>query len=138
FASLASGAEADRREVRKVVNKFAHPAKQQRCVNERLRETMARLHGAATHQKWALLAETAAGMATQSWAAELRDLDSLSRLQRLQVLEKHASVRRYRHLWEAQGPRSRSEEAIAQGAVSRRRGAAVEANAARALQALAK
>ena len=101
FASLSASAEADRRAVRNVVNKFAHPAKQQRCTDPHLRETMARLHGAASHHDWALLAETAALLRTsstqtasvtetpplaetdtQAWAANLLALDSLPRLQR--------------------------------------------------------
>jgi hypothetical protein len=63
---------------------------------------------------------------------------ALERLQRLSTLADDASVRQYLALWESHGPASGSAEAAAQGAGAQERGAAVEALAAHALDALAR
>jgi len=68
----------------------------------------------------------------------LLDGQGLTRLQRLSALMAHEPVRQYRALWNRQGPPAGSAIAIEQGAASQQRGAAVEAQAARALQTLAR
>ncbi|ANN71786.1 3-deoxy-D-arabino-heptulosonate 7-phosphate synthase [Bordetella bronchialis] len=68
----------------------------------------------------------------------LRDDPALARLVRLESLSADTRVRRYRSLWDRNGPRSGTRAAVARGATSQERGAAVEEAAARALQALAR
>src|SRR5690606_36792701 len=62
---------------------------------------------------------------------------ALTRLQRLDALQGDALVQRYQALWDRQGPRQGSPCAITAGSAAKQRGAAVEAVAAEALQALA-
>ncbi|MGV2865583.1 3-deoxy-D-arabino-heptulosonate 7-phosphate synthase [Achromobacter sp. AGC39] len=69
--------------------------------------------------------------------SRLRDGAALERLQRLDELALDPWVRRYQALWNRNGPRSGSPGAVAQGVAAQQRGAAVEARASQALQALA-
>lgn len=68
----------------------------------------------------------------------LVDGPELQRLRRLEALAADELVRQYVSLWDRHGPRSGSSTAAAQGSVSQQRGAAVEALAAQALEALAR
>ncbi|MDN7907205.1 3-deoxy-D-arabino-heptulosonate 7-phosphate synthase [Burkholderia diffusa] len=147
YASLASHAEQDRRTLRSAVNTIAHPARLERRAQAWQREPLARLHAAAARASWNdldatlrhLLAqpETAADTAFQQDIAKLKDSAALARLQRLDALLPDPDVQRYRTLWSRQGPLEGSALAVAQGVTSQQRGAAVEALAAQALDALA-
>jgi hypothetical protein len=111
------------------------------------RAPLARLHAAAAGASWDTLyaelrhllaqPEAAADPAFQRDLAKLHDNPALARLQRLAALSVDPAVRQYRALWERQGPPEGSALAVAQGATSQRRGAAVEALAALALGTLA-
>jgi len=63
---------------------------------------------------------------------------ALERLRRLDVLAQDELVRQYRSLWASHRPPSGSPAAAVQGACSQQRGAAVEALAEKALEALAR
>ncbi|NYT80360.1 3-deoxy-D-arabino-heptulosonate 7-phosphate synthase [Alcaligenaceae bacterium] len=149
YASLSAHADRDRRAVNAIVNRIAHPAKQQRAAAEQQRKAMGRLHALATAASWPelhaealrLLAtspKTMSEPAFENGLTELAGHPALEHLQRLGILASDESVQRYQKLWNRQGPRSGSSKAIAQGAVSQRRGAAVEASAARAFEAWAR
>ncbi|KVL28472.1 3-deoxy-D-arabino-heptulosonate 7-phosphate synthase [Burkholderia territorii] len=147
YASLAAHAEQDRRTLRSAVNTIAHPARLERHAQAWQREPLARLHAAAAGASWVdldaalrhLLAqpEMATDTAFEQDIAKLKDSAALARLQRLDALSPDPDVRQYRALWSRQGPLEGSALAVAQGATSQQRGAAVEALAARALDALA-
>lgn len=147
YASLAAHAEPDRRTLRSAVNTIAHPARLERHAHAWQRAPLARLHAAAAGASWDTLyaelrhllaqPETAADPAFQRDLAKLHDNPALARLQRLAALSVDPVVRQYRALWERQGPPEGSALAVAQGATSQRRGAAVEALAALALGTLA-
>ncbi|KVL43945.1 hypothetical protein [Burkholderia territorii] len=147
YASLAAHAEQDRRTLRSAVNTIAHPARLERHAQAWQREPLARLHAAAAGASWVdldaalrhLLAqpEMATDTAFEQDIAKLKDSAALARLQRLDALSPDPGVRQYRALWSRQGPLEGSALAVAQGATSQQRGAAVEALAARALDALA-
>lgn len=144
YASLAAHAGRDRRAIRTAVDAMAHPARQQRVAQPRLREALARLHAAGS---WTALADAARQLRNMPEAAAQPALPpsldrllhdpTLSRLQRLDALQGDALVQRYQALWDRQGPRQGSPSAIAAGSAAKQRGAAVEAMAAQALQALA-
>lgn len=147
YASLAAHAEQDRRTLRSAVNTIAHPARLERHAQAWQREPLARLHAAAAGASWDdldatlrhLLAqpEMATDTAFEQDIAKLRDSPALARLQRLDALSPVPDVLRYRTLWSRQGPLEGSALAVAQGITSQQRGAAVEALAAQALDALA-
>lgn len=147
YASLAAHAEQDRRTLRSAVNTIAHPARLERRAQAWQREPLARLHAAAAAASWDdldatlrhLLAqpETATDSAFEQDIAKLKDSAALARLQRLDALSPDPDVQRYRTLWSRQGPLEGSALAVAQGVSSQQRGAAVEALAAQALDALA-
>ncbi|GAB1577773.1 3-deoxy-D-arabino-heptulosonate 7-phosphate synthase [Bordetella petrii] len=148
YASLSAHAGQYRRAVHGAVNTFAHPAKQQRMPPGRLRAALARLHGAASAAAWTALADTARDtLAMPELAAEpaiaqglerLLAEPALGRLRRLDALASDALARQYQSLWDRNSPRPGSDTAAMQGSASRRRGAAVEALAARALEAVAR
>lgn len=148
YASLSAHADQDRRRVRSVVNAIAHPAKQQRTVPGVPREVLAQLHGSASTESWPTLSAIAQTALTlpeianepliHRALAQLLHDPALSRLLRLQALKSDVLVHRYLSLWNRQGPRPGSPEAVLQGAASQHRGAAVEASAAEALEALAR
>ncbi|SSW67807.1 3-deoxy-D-arabino-heptulosonate 7-phosphate synthase [Achromobacter agilis] len=147
YASLSAGAAQDRREILAAANAVAHPAKVERMPEGAPREAMARLHAAGASESWTALSDAARQLRDLPTAADappagpalerLLGNPALTRLQRLDVLESDDGVRRYRALWEQQGPRPGSATAAAQGSASRKRGAAVEALALHALEALA-
>ena len=68
---------------------------------------------------------------------KLKDSPALERMLRVAALASDEHVRRYRALW-VRGPLEGSTVAVAQGVASQQRGAAVEALAAQALDALAR
>ena len=147
YASLAARSDPDRRAVLALVNTMAHPARQERTGDASLRAALAAVHDAASEQAWTrlhtLLRELARIGATSTDtdvsrpAAALLEHPALARLQRLEALRADEQVGRYLKLWEKNGPRTGSDEALREGARSRRRGAAVEALAAKALTVLA-
>lgn len=145
YASLAARAAQDRREIIAAANAIAHPAKVERMPAGPARDAMAALQAAAASESWTALPEAARRLLgqpadTQPAAAALERLlasPALEHLQRLDVLACDSEVRRYRALWERQGPRPGSATALAEGNASRLRGDAVEAQALHALQALA-
>lgn len=148
YASLAARAAQDRREVIAAANAIAHPARIERMPAGAAREAMAALQAAAASESWTALPEAARRLlslpADSQPAAASTVLDrllaspALAHLQRLDILAADADVRRYRALWERQGPRPGSATALAEGNASRLRGDAVEAQALQALEALAR
>lgn len=148
YASLSAHADRDRRSVRATVNAIAHPGKQQRLQPGPQREALAHLHEAASTDSWSKLRDSARRLVDMSVTAgkslippaltPLLDSPALGRLERLQALASDERVLQYQSLWAKHGPRSGTDAAAAQGASSKQRGAAVEALAAQALQALAR
>lgn len=145
YASLSAGAAQDRREVVAAVNAISHPAKLERMPPGPARDVRARLQEAVAAHDWAQLEQAARSLLDSpaipeeaSAVSRLGDSAALDRLLRLDALAADGNVRRYRALWEQQGPRPGSAAAVAQGNASRQRGAAVEALALQALEALAR
>lgn len=147
YASLAAGAEPDRRDVVAAVNAIAHPAKLQRMPPGPRRDALAALQAAASASAWAALSQAieridalpdaASDSAMARSLARLHDGAALERLSRLDALACDPLVQRYQALWNRNGPRSGTPGAVARGLAAQQRGAAVEAQAAKALQALA-
>ncbi|CAG2158990.1 3-deoxy-D-arabino-heptulosonate 7-phosphate synthase [Cupriavidus numazuensis] len=141
YASLSARAEQDRRPVLASVNALAHPRKPQS-------EGMVKLHALASSSSWSALHDAvqqlldlpaiADDTPTRHRLSRLADSPELERLRRLETLGSDALVRQYRTLWDRQGPRSGTAAAAAQGVDAQRRGTAVEALTAQALQALAR
>ncbi|MEM5436772.1 3-deoxy-D-arabino-heptulosonate 7-phosphate synthase [Paraburkholderia diazotrophica] len=148
YASLSAQADQDRRLIHATVNAIAHPARQQRILPGPQREALAQLHACASSSSWSELHDAARrlrGMpeianepSVERGLARLLDGRALERLQRLDALASDDLVRQYRSLWDRHGPRPGSSSAVAQGVASQQRGAAVEALAAKALEALAR
>lgn len=148
YASLSAHAEQDRRLVRAMVDAIAHPAKRRRLAQDGQDENLAKIYALASGASWTELfdasqairamPEMAGGSSLERGLAKLLDSPALERLRRLEVLASDELVRRYQSLWDRHGPRSGSPTAFAQGSVSKQRGAAVEALAARAIEALAR
>jgi len=148
YASLSAHAGRDRRALRAAVNAMAHPARQQRIPQEGLRRALARLHALASSADWHGLELAARRIADMPEAEETPPLaasvarllqdPALGRLQRLDALASDGLVRQYQALWQRHGPPSGSPDAARQGSVAQQRGAAVEAAAAQALEALAR
>lgn len=147
YASLAAGADADRREILAAANAIAHPAKLARMPRGLQADTLADVQAAASSGAWQALAnavqrlcempDTQGYVALARGCARLLDSAALTRLQRLDVLAADARVRHYQSLWDRNGPRPGSATALRQGSDAQQRGAAVEALAAQALEALA-
>ncbi|MCP3712980.1 3-deoxy-D-arabino-heptulosonate 7-phosphate synthase [Paraburkholderia sp. CNPSo 3274] len=151
FASLSAQADQDRRQIHAAVNAIAHPAKQQRALEAWQREALARLHSSAslahneahyaglheTARHLLVLPELAKGSDFEPALADLRDSPALARLCRLESLASDPLVQQYVSMLDAYGPRPGTPAAVAQGRASQRRGAAVEALAVEALEALA-
>ncbi|SAI65777.1 Uncharacterised protein [Bordetella ansorpii] len=145
YALLAGQAEADRRAVHAVVNAIAHPAKLARLPPGPVREGLHGLQQALAESRWTGLHEAAqrlAGLpdlpeAVSRGVDRLRQAPALGHLRRQDVLAGQAEVHAYLALSARSGPRPGSEAAMAEGRASRRRGDAVEAATARAMQALA-
>lgn len=148
YASLSAHAEQDRRAVLAAVNAIAHPGKQQRLPPGLLRETLTQVQALAAAASWDALADIARlslsmpalteDAAIDARLQRLLDDPALERLRRLAVLATDDQVLEYEALWDRHGPRSGSAEAAALGKTTQRRGAAVEALAAQALQAWAR
>jgi hypothetical protein len=148
YATLSAQADQDRRLVHAAVNAIAHPAKQQQVLPGPRREALAQLHAAASSASWSQLSDTARHLLDMSETANesafergltrLLESPALERLQRLVALGDDELVREYQALWDRNGPRPGSATAAAEGSASQRRGAAVEALATHALEALAR
>jgi len=148
YAALTAHARADCRSVRMMIDAIAHPAKRRRLRPGPRRDALARLHDCAAGGQWERARAVAQDIAAMSWAEDaaltprgvVRLLASaaLDNLCRLDELASDAGVRDYLALEARNGPRSGSAQAIAQGAVARRRGEAVEAATASVLWALAR
>ncbi|WP_322033768.1 3-deoxy-D-arabino-heptulosonate 7-phosphate synthase [Paraburkholderia sp. J76] len=152
FASLSAQADQDRRQIHVAVNAIAHPARQQRTREAWQREALAQLHAcasAAHHQShYAGLHDTlrillavpdlaAKDAAFERALTNLLESPALARLCRLEALTTGTLVQQYISLLDAYGPRPGTPAAVAQGRASQQRGAAVEALAVKALEALA-
>jgi hypothetical protein len=147
YASLYARAGQDRRAIRATINAIAHPARQERTAPGPQRDALGQLHAAATRDAWGSVHETAQRFLLAPATADASPLapafgqllnsPALERLRRLEALASDEAVREYLTLWDRHGPRSGSQAAAAQGTASRQRGAAVEASATRALEALA-
>jgi hypothetical protein len=147
FASLSAVADQDRRQIHAAANAIAHPAKLQRMAPGPDRDALAPLQAAVSTASWTALRDAARRLravpdkvvdpSVQRALARLLDDQALERLQRLDALAPDAQVRQYQSLWDRHGPRSGSPGAAAQGSAAQRRGAAVEALATQALDALA-
>lgn len=148
YASLVAHAARDRRSIRAAVDAIAHPSKLERLASARQREALTPLSALAGSASWAELADTVRSLLARSEFADdpglgmglqrLNQDPALRRLQRIDVLAADALVRRYESLWDRNGPRSGTAEAVAQGSVSRRRGVAMEVLAGLALAAMAR
>ncbi len=146
YASLSAHVEQDQRQVRSTVNAIAHPAKQARLGADDPRQRLTQLHDAVASESWAALSilvwhmlrepalvdDAAVGRAL----ARLRDDPAIARLQRRDALAQDAEVSAYQALWNRQGPRAGTQEAVEQGGLAQQRGAAVEIVTAQALAAL--
>ncbi|QGZ58703.1 3-deoxy-D-arabino-heptulosonate 7-phosphate synthase [Paraburkholderia acidiphila] len=152
FASLSAQADQDRRQIHAAVNAIAHPAKQQRAPQAWQREALAQLHASASfaHHRahYAGLRDTVRTLLAvpdlaakdadfEHALADLLDSPALARLCRLEALAPDPLVQQYVSLLDAYGPRPGTPAAVAQGRASQQRGAAVEALAVQALEALA-
>lgn len=147
YASLSARSDQDRRSVYAAVNTIAHPAKLERIAAEQQRNALADLHGLASSASWSKLCDAAERLlpmpeianepALERSLAQLRDSPALGRLCRLEILASDKLVQHYQSLWDRNGPRPGSDTAQAQGSDSRRRGAAVEALAAQAIEGVA-
>ncbi|WP_454673954.1 3-deoxy-D-arabino-heptulosonate 7-phosphate synthase [Achromobacter pestifer] len=147
YAALSAIADQDRRQIHATVNAIAHPEKLKRLPPGPPRDVLAQLQTAAATASWTALSdagqrlrampESASDPTIERALARLLDEPALERLQRLDALAPDAHVQRYQSLWDRHGPRSGSPGAAAQGSAAQRRGAAVEASATQALDALA-
>lgn len=147
YIDLQNHAEQDRRQLRAGANAVAHPARRQHLGPGALREALERLHAQADSAQWAGLGDTAQAVqatatsagnaALQRGLSRLLDGPALARLQRSTALEEDPQVQAYQRLRDRQGPRPGTAEAAAYGDTAQQRGAAMEALATRALQALA-
>src|SRR5690606_14552115 len=140
-------AARDRRAIHAAVGAVAHPARVARMESAEQRVALAPLSALVASGAWSELADVSRGLASAATFSDelamaetlqrLADDPALQRLVRLDVLASTEMVRRYEALWDRNGPRSGSRTAAQNGTVSRARGAAVEALAAQALEALA-
>ncbi|UXH79149.1 3-deoxy-D-arabino-heptulosonate 7-phosphate synthase [Roseateles amylovorans] len=148
FASLNAHAAADRRTVQSTIRAFAHPEKTRRRPDAALRAALTELHRAGEAADWPRLVPMALALldqpdvradpALRRLLERLRDETAVDRLQRLAVLAHDERIQRYLRLWQQQGPRSGTAEAHARGSRAQARGAAVEAQASHALEAVAR
>lgn len=148
YASLSARSDQDRRSVYAVVNAIAHPAKLQRIAAEQQRNALAELHASVSSASWSKLCDAAQRLLSMPeianepvlgrGLAQLQDSPALGRLRRMEVLASDKIVQHYQSLWDRNGPRPGSDTARAQGSDSRRRGEAVEALAAQAIEGLAR
>ena len=143
YASLSAHAEQDRRALHSAVNAIAHPAKLERSARPRQRDGRAavrppppRRGPTCTTRCCTCLPDMATDAAFEQDIVKLKDSPALERMLRVAALASDEHVRRYRALG-AQALEG-STVAVAQGVASQQRGAAVEALAAQALDALAR
>src|SRR5690554_379224 len=148
YASLSAHADTDRRQVHAAVNAIAHPAKLQQLAPGPQRDALTQVHNLASTAAWsalseaiqrhALMPETEHDPLLQQGLRRLLGSPALERLQRLQALSCDELVLQSQALWDSNGPRPGSVAAAAQGSATQRRGAASEALAAQAIEALAR
>jgi len=146
-AALAAHHKQDRRRVRTLITRIAHPAKQQHVPAGPLQDALPRLQAAASAAAWVTvdtLVNHLLALPESEEAPSLREVllalqahPALTRLQRLDALDADACVQRYQALLDRNGPRSGSVNALRQGLAAQRRGAAVEAVVSEALEVLA-
>ncbi|SAL60331.1 hypothetical protein AWB74_02990 [Caballeronia arvi] len=147
YAALSAQAGQDWRLVRAAITAIAHPRKQERMRTVAQREAFARLFAMASSISASEICNTVRCLLDEPEITsdasflraltQLRDSAALEHLLRLEALEPDELVRRYRSLWDRNGPRPGSAAAVAQGVEAQRRGADAEASAARAMEALA-
>lgn len=147
YASYSAAVEADRREVLAAANAIAHPAKRQRMPAGPQRDALDAVYAAASSGAWAALAHAMQRLRAHPESADdeaiarvwtrLCDSPVLTRLQRLDELASDPLVQQYQALCDRNGPRPGSATALKQGSDAQQRGAAVEALATQALEALA-
>ncbi|MFY3679241.1 3-deoxy-D-arabino-heptulosonate 7-phosphate synthase [Achromobacter xylosoxidans] len=148
YLALRREAAADSRKMRTTADALAHPRKPARLAPGPARELLAQLHAATTTGAWREVAEAARALSSMPQVTTLDDLASalrtlrddpaLARLCRGEALAAAPAVQRYESLRARLGPRAGSNEASAQALLARQRGVAVEAMAARALEAVAR
>ena len=147
FASLNAHAEADRRQIRSAANALAHPAKLQDHPAGEIRDGLQRMRQASAAADWSDVDDAIMDLLglpeVQDEPVLFRSLerivsdDALRRLCRIEALGQRDEVQRYRALWARQGPAAGTGQATAAGSDAQRRGDAVEALAAQALEVLA-
>lgn len=150
YVSLSGQIAQDRRAIRRIVDAIAHPGKQQQGLPGWQRDAMVQLYAATSPSftSWSQLSDIAGQLlalpqcasepAFQQGVMRILNSPEFERMQRLEVLSAMGVIGQYQALLDKQGPRAGSQEAVAQGVTSQQRGAAVEASAAAALQALAR
>lgn len=147
YLALRRQASADARKVRAAADAVAHPRKPARLPPGPARMLLAQLHAATTAGAWRQAAQASQALPAMSEIAAVEDLalalrtlrddPALVRLCRAEALGSDPDVRRYESIRARLGPRAGSDEAEAQALLARQRGIAVEAMAARALEAVA-
>lgn len=147
FASLNAHAEADRRQIRSAANALAHPAKLQDQPAGEIRDGLQRMRQASAAADWSDVDDAIMDLLglpeVQDEPVLFRNLerivsdDALRRLCRIEALAQQDEVQRYRALWARQGPAAGTGQATSAGSDAQRRGDAVEALAAQALEVLA-
>lgn len=148
YATLQTHRERDHRMVRAGANAIAHPARRPPCAAGPGHEALTRLHTQALAGDWQGLAGTARqlqalapageGSPLQRDLARLLEGAPLARLLRAAALESDPQVQVFQALRDRQGPRPGTADAAAYGDTAQRRGAAMEALATEALEALAR
>jgi len=144
FASLNAHAEADRRQIRSAANALAHPAKLKDQPAGEIRDGLQRMRQASAVGNWSDVDDAIMDLLglpeVQDEPVLFRNLerivsdDALRRLCRIEALGQQDEVQRYRALWARQGPAAGTGQATSAGSDAQRRGDAVEALAAQALE----
>lgn len=124
YVRLGARRAANERAVRAAVDAIAHPGKLRAASAGPMRDALARLHDLTAAQAWPELGQ-AVQQALDLPAADeapvrqalraLRAHPSLEGLRRMEALQDHAAVQRYRALGAQQGPAAGSAAAAAQG-----------------------
>lgn len=158
YVLLSDTIKRDRRQVLRAINAVAHPGRQRQMPPGWQRDAMARLHHAlpvvtpvsdvqsTKSSSWSNVSGTLRSVLAMPQLStepllrrhltDLSDSPALQRLKQFEALGSDAQVRDYLALCDRQGPRSDSATAAFQGSVSQRRGALVEAKAAKAYRVL--
>jgi hypothetical protein len=146
FVRLAAQRAADERAMRAATDAIAHPGKLRAGNAGPLRDALSQLHGLAATQAWAALEHAARQLLHHDTAQDARARDALraivhhpalERLRRMEILQAHPAVQRYRSLGEQRGPVAGSAAAAAQGRAAARMGDDAERATVQALQAVA-